>query len=1581
MTAARVSRQHVEVLNKVAPAARVSRQHVEVLWSAEVRRYYGTQVVEHDTVQAGTRMFGYLGGQALETDTVQGLTLVVIAGGQALETETVQAGTARVAVAGGQALESDTTQAGTTSSVVVGTQVHESDSVQPGGINVISQVLLTVPAANLAADLTRFPVRLNFADVPTDWVPLLTGSNLRVRDMGGTLLPIDTLHFDPTDASGRMHFLADLSATVDNLFILELGTLYPQLEDDDPNGRNAVWADFDWAGQTDDFVDRTGHGHDATVEGTTSAEYGASVLVNGDGSWLQGVAYDPSIDRFFSIDTTTVRRYSADALTSLASCTPITLAGLTGVVDHLGDGSVKDGELFLLAEEYPNDPYDAQWVIVMDPATLTFKRKYNISANAHEASAICWNPDAALWVITDYTDAGLNVLHTYDVDFNYLGTLTLPIPMPGKQGIAWRDGYYYIMSGPGGVTSHLWKTADDMSSATLFWSGGAHEEGLEFANDDLYWTNHNSNLNKFDYVGGTPDEPGWLGLYGTGNLVVRNLPKRTVWSMGIRGKMAAGPGGNQGLMSYSNFSGTNANRATVLAHGTRWSMWNSSNGYKDGGPTYTSADIGVVHRFLYTHDSTVARNLYLDGAQIATASPVAQRPASGSDGTMALFLGANDEDHDERLNGSIGGIAYLRNGVLSAAWAAAEEDNWEAEGFYTVGGDPDPSDDVQLAAVVPATTAAFALELEPLLSMAATVPATTASFEVLPEALASMDAVVPATTASFTVTQVRELQLQATVPKTTASMSLSLARVVQLAAVVPATEATIELAPEALVQMAARVPATTASITLTFPPRGDISNRVGGRSRSGMGYAAWDPPVVPRPDAYAQGATVVVAQALSVPTINDEGVPSYDVQLAELPELQDRIVVGNTDVTYFRGKPTPFPGFTLVEPLMYSATTLTFPQIAAAFERVGVGPLSWLREGAEVLLQRVDPEDGLVYATDYRGVIVGFDTDGPDLTVQVGGELEGRAALLNRQVPIWTSFQDIGRYAYSAVKETGMRLIPYLGPTTGVRLQRFGGQGLLDYINELLARSWNRQGNQWTIMPAPLQPPGVYSMSRKDTETIHATAYNDDQRVRASLHRDLAEEPNRIYMTGVTPAGQRVRFGVYPGLRQSPPAPYPFTDGRTFGVGTTNAETDTGDGITVMIQRLIITKYLDQEDTPGGYDQQVRRAIMNLQDDAGNFDVPGVMDEGTWRALYDLDVTGYSLRWSHIEPAAQRSRVRRWNRSGSGAVMGRNSHYQASALKVDINIDVGSGFTRDQMREWAQAELETEDNWTGSITFPTGALVRGEHAPGDALGTSDVLRARDLRPGMNMVLPLFQGGTVGAFHIAAVTVDSGGVVSVDVDTRARDAMKVWEVIARNRESRNSPARAWRRDHRSSTMTKDSMGIWDEVGGLLGDPVHVPASTWVVFPVVAGQEGTVRSMRFRTTPAAEFVLAVFGDTIYATRLARLIGNPLTGEGTQRWADETIRDQLDRENLLLYVAGGRGPDADPLGYFPKTKFIEDDPDTEAEETGQNPLTGRWEDDASFSYHTGEHPVLWVAVYADRDTVIPAGRVMWNQLEAGV
>lgn len=758
--------------------------------------------------------------------------------------------------------------------------------------------------------------------------------------------------------------------------------------------------------------------------------------------------------------------------------------------------------------------------------------------------------------------------------------------------------------------------------------------------------------------------------------------------------------------------------------------------------------------------------------------------------------------------------------------------------------------------------------------------------------------------------------------------------------------------------------AFTATILRSYVT--DASNRVGGRDRQGYGVATWEPAVVEPPAFPLIVHNKEKARAFTEPTILSHGRPSYSAAEIVADKHRTRILVGGKDVTFFRDVPTPRPSYRLIEPLDYGAGTLELPQVSPAFETLGVGSLKWLRKGKRVIVQRVNVATNAVVATDYRGFISDFSVRGNTLVCELGGEVSGRAALMDKQPPLFRTVMDVGRWVFSAVSRSApVKFTPRLGPVTGIRLASRGGTSMLDYINELVALAGRQSGAAYTV---GRRTNGTWGMWAKDVTTVDATIYLDGARMVADLHNSLAEEPNRIYVTGINPDGQRIRNGRYPGLRQGDPAPYPMFDNSSFGAGTTNGDTDTGDGISVMLAHMVTMGYLSPLDNEGVYDSAVVAAVKRLQDDA-DLSVTGVMNVATWNALYDLDATGFSLTNSRIEPMAARSTVRKWRLTATGAIAARNPNYDPHKPKVDHSINVGSGFTRRQMRDWAREELREANtpNWVGTITCHLAA-IEGEHNPGDPL-TSDMLKSVSaIKPGMNVWVPNFDGGTL--FHVSGKEVPGDGPQVLTVDTRARDTMAAWECITRNRESRVNPARAWLNSNRSSQIAKDAFIEWDEIGGVLDDSVHLQGGTWNVFPVLAGQAGTVQRIRIRTVDATRYAVAVFARKISPARLNHLIPNPLTEAGTEKWDKPAVRNALE-DRGWVYQAGRF---KQRCGYWPGVETDDDGVAT------TDPITGEWQFDAGFGYATFAEPVLYVAIWPLADTKIPAGRIMWNQLEAG-
>ena len=751
----------------------------------------------------------------------------------------------------------------------------------------------------------------------------------------------------------------------------------------------------------------------------------------------------------------------------------------------------------------------------------------------------------------------------------------------------------------------------------------------------------------------------------------------------------------------------------------------------------------------------------------------------------------------------------------------------------------------------------------------------------------------------------------------------------------------------------------------------EAHNRLGGRIRRADALVIWDPPVEAAPTSVVPvdyGYDVAIAHS-NLTVVG--GVVDYDMTSAEKPKHRDRIIVGGKDVTYFRGVETPTPSFMLVKPLLYGSGKLEFPQIHAPFETPGVGELSWLRAQRRVKVQRVDVDTGEVVKEDYCGHIAGFNARGRSLVCNLGGEVAGKAAMRIIPVPVFKRTRKWGRLVYDAMRVlVGDRFTPRLGPNVGIELNTFGGMSHLDYLLALTARSTKLDGTHRTITK---DDDGTWSAPVVDRETVNATVYFDDARMVPDLQRDISEEPNRIYATGVAKDGRKITFRIYPGLKQGSPPEYPFNDNSAFGEGTLDVDTDTGDGITTMNHRLILMGYLDREDNAdkGVYDDAVTRAVKRLQDEAGITET-GIMNPATWRALYDLDKTSYSLNGARQMPAAQRSKTRMFNYTASGAVAGKNPNYDPHELKRDIELAMGPGMERQQIKDFAvmvRDQHAVEKSWVGTVTAHLG-VIAGEHVPGTPIVAADVIPARDVRPGWNLWAPYWDGGTL--FHVVGVNVpEGGGAPTFALDTKARDTMQAWEVIARNRESRISPERAWLNQYRSSQVAKDGITTWDSIGGTVDDRVFLPGDRWTVIQTVGGQAGTIQSIRTELDNAqCEYVIAVFGRSISEARLNHAVPDPLSADGTQWWQNEAVLNRLDRR-VLLYASG---TDEQPLGYWPgqKTNDV-------GEATG-DPITGKHRDDASVPYRTFAEPVLHVAIYAAQDAWLQPGRIMWQQLEEG-
>lgn len=681
---------------------------------------------------------------------------------------------------------------------------------------------------------------------------------------------------------------------------------------------------------------------------------------------------------------------------------------------------------------------------------------------------------------------------------------------------------------------------------------------------------------------------------------------------------------------------------------------------------------------------------------------------------------------------------------------------------------------------------------------------------------------------------------------------------------------------------------------------------------------------------------------------------------------RDRVVIGGVDVTYFRDYTTPFPRYPLQEPFAYGATSIQFPQVHAGYEVAGVGELAWARAGVPVVISRVF-DDG-TEKVDYRGEVASVEAAGRVLNLDVGGQFSGPAGLLEEQNQLYRSSRDVGRWASLAASAVGLSFSPWFGPVTGIELTHTGGQSTLSWAQYLGAMSQDVNGQQRAIMPTTWGG-DTWGFNVKDYTTRHFTAFNDDARVVLEVTRDAAEAPNVIYGTGITPDGERITNAKWPHVFAGPAPDYPMAGNVAFGLGTTDADTVNGDGIEVLYYALRELGYLPfQIQFTGTYTSDFVAAVRRLQRDVG-LSVTGTMTLTAWKRLFNVDATGYSINGAHIAPLAWDSRVEPYLYTANGAVAGRNPDYDPTVPRVERTIDFGSGITKAAMIAYAQGMLARSasmKNWVGTLRLAGSGVFTGSHDSGALLTAADIMPYRDIRPGMNVWVPYFDGGTL--FHVSGVDVDDSGA-TLTVDTQARDLVEVRQIMDRDRDSRRDPRRDWFASNRTRKHS-NAMIACDEGFGWIDRKVNLTGGQWNIVPVIAGQQGQVNRVDIRLTNNAEFAVAATSSAVTTKRLQNWFGDPLV-TADESWLEKDALQQKMDDRVILYAMGDG---KQPCGYGIRRKFDDSGNRTSASSSG------RLLDDSNWTYICAAHTavIVYVAIYPDRDCALKRGRILYPQLD---
>ncbi len=540
--------------------------------------------------------------------------------------------------------------------------------------NAAPDYAVTIPSGKVSSDLANFPLLIDLADMPTSfWTHASRGGeNLRAYAADGvTELPLDVITCLNDTQQGCLAVKATVTSASATTIIIRPLIGAPRVLAAATYGRNAVWSDYQAVlagGQ--DFQNRTGKSLARTWGYPQGYEL---VSTSGSVTGAQGVVGDGST--FVVIGTNALRKYDA----TLATVTDSNLnpAGDAGG-STCGGGCYHDGKIYVLTAS-------PQKIAVFDYGTLDFITAFDISATGTGAGGLAYNPEDGLLyaVLFDTTSPYPLTMLKYDpVDGSYEGTLTVQTQsgsgVPDAQGVIWYRGAFYI---PSSGTSRLWRISTVglvTEGGELGQTGGTIQDGFATGDSIYLFVLTGSETGQVQRWRPFVDSfGGGMRLTANGRVTMPVTPT-TVWTVRatarrsdatVRVFAAMSPGGSTfGNSVNMAWGGSNIRPA-----------YDSSNlnlDFSSPPAPGTSTDF-MVH---LAYDGTTARHAWYNGGSKITDSVIVAR---GSDLDFVIFGGERETSDTNSWRGRIG-LCYMRNGVLSDAWIAAEYANYTDAAFYSI---------------------------------------------------------------------------------------------------------------------------------------------------------------------------------------------------------------------------------------------------------------------------------------------------------------------------------------------------------------------------------------------------------------------------------------------------------------------------------------------------------------------------------------------------------------------------------------------------------------------------------------------------------------------------------------------------------------------------------------------------------------------------------------------------------------------------------------------------------------------------------------------------------------------------------
>lgn len=631
-----------------------------------------------------------------------------------------------------------------------------------------------------------------------------------------------------------------------------------------------------------------------------------------------------------------------------------------------------------------------------------------------------------------------------------------------------------------------------------------------------------------------------------------------------------------------------------------------------------------------------------------------------------------------------------------------------------------------------------------------------------------------------------------------------------------------------------------------------------------------------------------------------DGDDGYNYPIESAPVGRLRVFASGIDVTYLTGAPTTVSEWSFAKPLSCQAASFTVPLPEWNYPGPYAGPhgnlpIFWGDAPVEICL-----EDTL---GDLHSLWDGFtaeesDTAAPGqtgVTFNCSGTLQQAAHWL-WDPPAVMEPRDVGHVIADAMNAVPNRRYAKIKRfTTGILTENRGdsSQSVLAYVVDRLGEAFDADGNQLTFRR---YGPFGYELAWAQPVAVEDFTFTKGSPgFDMTLARPHAARRDMVFARGIAPDGGFWMNRYFPGLAVAAPPVYPMGGFANISVGTTDAGTTTGKGVTTWQRRMRELGYPVTVD--GVMNSADTKWVLKIQKDRG-ITVDGSLGPQTWAATWEGPQSTPETDTVRL-PLDVKDIARQYDRDASGAIIRPNPVFdKQKILHATPEVDAGTNIKKSTFRPIAAKirEREASPGYVGTLTA-TGV---DPHEP----DTSRLF----ITEGRNVLVDGHHWGTV--VQVADVT-HTPTATRMTVDSGARGQALVDAILSRQRDVRRSLSGKSTRVTDRGTLNASQLGQYESespAGKFPRTAINGDSGLWTVRCIYVAEQGLAR-FRLTSSPDAEIVTAIFGKKVTPNFIAARVANPLSDDSG--WYDH---EKSLKAAGLINVAGT--PDS-PGGYWPWQK----------------------------------------------------------------